>query len=88
MTSFIIPEPLPVFKLHRYRDTSELLGDGAGHNTIQDLTDFGLTGSHPPESWLSGNHPIGQQLAALSSSQRRQERHMPARGRRLPGSRY
>lgn len=68
--------------------TRELLGDGAGHNTIQDLTDFGLTGSHPPESWLSGNHPIGQQLAALSSSQRRQERHMPARGRRLPGSRY
>jgi hypothetical protein len=30
--------------------TSQLLGDGAGRNTIQDLANIGLTGSHRPDA--------------------------------------
>ncbi len=68
--------------------TSQLLGDGAGYNTMQDLANSGLRGSHPAGAWSGANHPMGQQFDAVSAWRRPQGPHNPARGRRPPGSRY
>jgi len=41
MTWFIIPEPLPVFKLHRYRDTSDWEFGGVRRRRVYQLTSAG-----------------------------------------------
>lgn len=66
--------------------TAQLLGDGAGHRTMQGLAALPLQASRPRGAWPSSADGVAEQFRAFSAAQRRDLPRNPARG--YPRTRY